>query len=241
LRGHAPGACSATPPGWAAGGRDAPVELGRAGVAFAAEAGFVAAVGLEAMAEREGGRRRTMGPEVLQTGDGLLHRGDRPLGDPPEAQDRLGRGLEERYVKSAKASIDSHTVRLMISSSSSKALMLVASPLSSCRRQTYPGLASASVLIRARFMRKSSMIGSSIGARKRATFSCARCISPLYRPMTPGRRRKDEPERLSRPCPANGGKWTVVPTARRAQRTNHRARSRRQGRVSAGLGVNVRG
>jgi hypothetical protein len=93
LRG-ATGGCSATPLGRAAGGRDAPVELGRAGVALAAEPG-AAAVGLEATAEREGGRRRTMGPEVLQTGDGLLHRGDRPLGDPPEAQDRLGRGLEE--------------------------------------------------------------------------------------------------------------------------------------------------
>src|SRR4029450_7818672 len=87
----------------------------------------------------------------------------------------------------------------MISRSSSKALMLVASPLSSCRRHAYPGLASASVLIRARFMRKSSMIGSSIGARKRATFSWARYISPLYRPVTPGRWRRDEPARLSRP------------------------------------------
>ena len=38
---------------------------------------------------------RTMGSEVRQTADRLLHGRELALGDPPEAEDRLGRHLEE--------------------------------------------------------------------------------------------------------------------------------------------------
>jgi len=79
-----------------------------------------------------------------------------------------------------------------ISRASSKAEMPVALPLSSWSRQTNPGLASASALIDARFDRKSSILGSSMGARRRPTFSCATCTPPWCRtvadPSGSGRR-----------------------------------------------------
>src|SRR5262245_32777693 len=59
-------------------------------------------------------------------------------------------------------------------SSSGNGRMAVALPSSVCRRQTNPGLVSASALRGSSCVRKPSMIGSSIGARKRPMFTCAR-------------------------------------------------------------------
>ena len=47
------------------------------------------------MAERKGNRRGTVGADVLEAGDGALDRRDRSLGDPPQAQGRLGRRLDD--------------------------------------------------------------------------------------------------------------------------------------------------
>ena len=51
----------------------------------------------------------------------------------------------------------------------------VALPLSSCKRHTNPGAASAIALIGSRLATKSAVSGASIGWRRRATFSWARC------------------------------------------------------------------
>src|SRR5215213_3056899 len=59
--------------------------------------------------------------------------------------------------------------------------MPVALPVSSCSRQTNPGLRSARALTGSRFSRRSSMRGSSIGARSRPTFSWARCTPGVWR------------------------------------------------------------
>src|SRR4051812_29407810 len=66
--------------------------------------------------------------------------------------------------------------------------MLVALPESSCSRHTKPGLCSAMALMRSRLLRKSSMIGSSIGARRRPTLNCASCTSALCRAAARSRR-----------------------------------------------------
>lgn len=70
------------------------VALGGAVVLSATEADTVV-VRLEAVAEAEGRGRRSVRPEVSEPGDGLVHRRDPPLKDPPQAQDRLHRRLEE--------------------------------------------------------------------------------------------------------------------------------------------------
>ena len=51
----------------------------------------------------------------------------------------------------------------------------VALPLSSCKRQTNPGAASAIALIGSRLATNSAVSGASIGWCRRATLSCARC------------------------------------------------------------------
>src|SRR4051812_36995079 len=52
--------------------------------------------------------------------------------------------------------------------------MAVALPLSSCRRQTKPGAASAIALTGSSCATKPAIRGASIGASRRPTFSCAR-------------------------------------------------------------------
>src|SRR5207253_3938017 len=70
-------------------------ESGRAGIELAGRVGVVVALRVEAVAKGEGGRGRTVGAQVLETGDGGVDRGVGAGGDPPEAEDRLRRDLEE--------------------------------------------------------------------------------------------------------------------------------------------------
>src|SRR3954452_16046505 len=82
-----------------------------------------------------------------------------------------------RNAKAFKASSDVHTVRLTITSGSSKTWMSVALPVSDCSLHTKPGAPSPAEFTIRRPSTKTAVCGSSIAWRKVAMLSWARCGS----------------------------------------------------------------
>ena len=95
--------------------------------------------------------------------------------DLQSAQDNLETARKIMKGNSNSESAFSQTDMLMAKRGSDVVRMPVALPLSSCRRHTKPGLASASALIRSKAAKKSAVRGSPCGAVSLPTLICARC------------------------------------------------------------------